>query len=112
VRVAGDICAAAASTVLVRGMQQERREPHPTNQEEPMPQCETCGNDYERAFTITQGGTSHVFDSFECAIQGMAPRCAHCGTRIVGHGVEANGTMYCCAHCARQEGTHEARDHV
>jgi hypothetical protein len=27
---------------------------------------------------------------------------AHCQCRIVGRGVEANGTMYCCAHCARQ----------
>jgi hypothetical protein len=30
----------------------------------------------------------------------LAPTCAHCQCRIVGHGVEANGRMYCCMHCA------------
>ena len=41
-----------------------------------------------------------TFDSFECAIHAMAPTCAHCGCKIVGHGVEAGGAVYCCAHCA------------
>jgi len=35
---------------------------------------------------------------------------AHCGCRILGHGVEANGKMYCCAHCARHEGEGALRD--
>jgi hypothetical protein len=39
----------------------------------------------------------HVFDSFECAIHKMAPVCEHCGCRIIGHGVEAEGHFYCCA---------------
>jgi hypothetical protein len=43
-----------------------------------------------------------TFDSFECAIEGMAPRCMHCGVRIIGHGVEARGQHFCCAHCAGQ----------
>jgi hypothetical protein len=30
--------------------------------------CETCGNDYDRPFEVAMAGTSHVFDSFECAI--------------------------------------------
>jgi hypothetical protein len=45
-----------------------------------------------------------TFDSFECAIHAMAPKCAHCDCRIIGHGVEANGKMYCCASCAKLEG--------
>jgi hypothetical protein len=33
----------------------------------------------------------------------LAPLCAHCGCRIVGHGVENDaGQMYCCAHCAER----------
>ncbi len=44
-----------------------------------------------------------TFDSFECAIHAMAPTCAHCGCKIVGHGVEAGGEVYCCAHCAEHE---------
>jgi hypothetical protein len=41
-----------------------------------------------------------VFDSFECAIHAMAPVCEHCGCKIVGHGVQAGGRFFCCAHCA------------
>lgn len=74
-----------------------------------MGKCEVCGNDYDKAFTVTRGGESHVFDSFECAIHAMAPVCAHCECRIVGHGMEADGRFYCCAHCANHsEGTRPA----
>jgi hypothetical protein len=50
------------------------------------------------------GDQPHVFDSFECAIHALAPTCEHCRVRIIGHGVEANGSIYCCAHCARMAG--------
>jgi hypothetical protein len=66
--------------------------------------CEVCGNDYDKAFTIILGGAQHTFDSFECAIHALAPVCAHCGCHIVGHGVEQNGAMFCCAHCAKEAG--------
>lgn len=66
--------------------------------------CEVCGNDYDKAFQVVMAGSTHVFDSFECAMHALAPRCAHCGCMIVGHGAEANGTMYCCAHCAKVSG--------
>jgi hypothetical protein len=69
-----------------------------------MAQCEVCGNDYDKAFTVTQGARTMTFDSFECAISAMAPRCAHCDCRVIGHGVEARGRIYCCAHCAKHEG--------
>jgi hypothetical protein len=48
-----------------------------------MPECEVCGND-----------------------------CDHCGVKIIGHGVEADGSTFCCAHCAEREGVGEARDRV
>lgn len=66
-----------------------------------MATCETCGNDYHDTFTITRGDRSGTFDSFECAIQSMAPLCNHCGCRILGHGIDAQGRIFCCAHCAR-----------
>lgn len=72
--------------------------------------CETCGNDYDKAFTVTLQGATHTFDSFECAIHKLAPTCANCGVRIAGHGLEADGTMYCCAHCAERAGTADLRD--
>lgn len=68
-----------------------------------MTRCDTCGNDYDKTFEVHFGGGRHVFDSFECAIHKLAPQCAHCGCRIVGHGVEEAGAMYCCAHCARAQ---------
>lgn len=67
-----------------------------------MATCEVCGNDYWMSFDIhTAGGNTHTFDSFECAINRLAPVCEHCQTKIVGHGVEVSGRFFCCAHCAR-----------
>jgi hypothetical protein len=77
-----------------------------------MGKCETCGNEYDKAFTVTMGGEAHVYDSFECAITGLAPTCARCGQRIIGHGVDANGDTYCGAHCAHRQGISEARDRI
>jgi Rieske Fe-S protein len=74
--------------------------------------CETCGNEYDKALEITIAGQSHVFDSFECAIQALAPVCQHCGCRIIGHGVEQDGQIFCCVHCARYAGHTELKDHA
>ena len=75
-----------------------------------MARCETCGNDYDKGFEIIAAGESHMFDSFECAIQAMAPECAHCGCKVIGHGVEAGEHFYCCAQCASQAGVGDAVD--
>jgi hypothetical protein len=75
-----------------------------------MTECEVCGNTYDKPITVEQGGASHVFDSFACAIQSMAPRCSTCGTLIIGHGMEADGAFFCCAHCARGAGQQELAD--
>ncbi len=75
-----------------------------------MPRCESCGNDYDKAFQVLKDGQSHTFDSFECAIQKLAPVCATCGVRIVGHGLEKAGAVFCCAHCAGARGATELRD--
>lgn len=77
-----------------------------------MATCEVCGNTYDKPLEIHVGDQTHTFDSFECAIHALAPRCAHCDCRIVGHGTEVDGTMYCCAHCARQSGERGVRDRV
>jgi hypothetical protein len=69
-----------------------------------MPICENCGNDYDKAFQVTMNGQSHSFDSFECAINKLAPTCGQCGTRIIGHGVESHDKMFCCANCAEKAG--------
>jgi hypothetical protein len=77
-----------------------------------MATCSMCGNTYDKTFEVVMDGVSHVFDSFECAIHKLAPACAHCGCRVIGHGLEASGTVYCCAACARRSGVGELTDRV
>ncbi len=72
--------------------------------------CDVCGNDYDKAFQVTQQGRTGTFDAFECAIQAFAPQCAHCGCRIIGHGMESDQVMYCCAHCAKHAGVSGVAD--
>jgi hypothetical protein len=66
--------------------------------------CEVCGNEYDKTFTIMMDGRRHTFDSFECAIHALAPVCAHCGCKVIGHGVEQDSTVFCCANCAKHAG--------
>jgi len=77
-----------------------------------MAKCEVCGNDYALSFEVITAGQRHIFDSFECAIHKLAPVCSNCGCRIVGHGIEANSTFYCCAHCAHAQGATNIRDNA
>ena len=77
-----------------------------------MARCETCGNDYDKSFEVMMAGLKHTFDSFECAIHALAPECAHCGIKVVGHGVESKGEVYCCQNCASQEGVKGLKDRM
>jgi Rieske Fe-S protein len=78
-----------------------------------MARCEVCDNEYDKAFEVVAAGAHHIFDSFECAIQRMAPVCEHCGCRVIGHGAEVDGRFFCCAHCAREAAhTDAVRDRV
>lgn len=75
-----------------------------------MATCDVCGNNYDKSFTLQQGGRSGTFDSFECAIHAFAPRCAHCDCAVIGHGVEGKGQIFCCAHCAGHAGIQGVAD--
>ena len=77
-----------------------------------MARCETCGNDYDKSFQVSMNGSTHTFDSFECAIHALAPTCENCGIRILGHGLEKEGTYFCCEHCAEMQGVTGLRDRV
>jgi hypothetical protein len=77
-----------------------------------MARCEVCGNDDDKAFQVVMTGTAHTFDSFQCAIHRLAPTCAHCGCRIIGHGVAMDGLLFCCAHCATNHSVAEVREHL
>ncbi len=73
--------------------------------------CATCGNVYDDTLRIITRGEEFEFDSFECAIQKLAPRCERCGVRVIGHGVQHDETVYCSAHCAEQAGVSGLVDH-
>lgn len=75
-----------------------------------MAACDVCGNEYDKAFTVTMGEETHTFDSFECAIHALAPVCAHCGCKVIGHGVEQEDMIFCCVHCAQHEGVAGLKD--
>jgi len=78
-----------------------------------MATCEVCGNNYDKSFEVTLADETQVFDSFECAIYRLAPTCNHCSCRIIGHGTEnAQGVLFCSAHCATQEGVAGLRDRI
>ena len=65
----------------------------------------------DKAFEVSMpGGDTHTFDSFECAIHALAPVYEYCGVKVIGHGVEADGHFYCCAHCASMAGVGEVAD--
>jgi Rieske Fe-S protein len=72
--------------------------------------CDVCGNDYDKPLEITYLGGTYTFDSFECAIHALAPVCGHCGCRVIGHGIEADGSIFCCAHCAEAVGVDGVAD--
>ncbi|MBY4568504.1 hypothetical protein ACN95_00500 [Gordonia sihwensis] len=76
--------------------------------------CDICGNEYKHALLISVEGREGrgVYDSFECAIAGHAPRCTVCDTPIIGHGVQSDGRVFCCVHCAQRGGDTELVDRV
>ena len=41
-----------------------------------------------------------------------ATTCANCGIHIVGHGLEKEGTFFCCEHCAEVKGVIGLRDRI
>ena len=77
-----------------------------------MATCAHCGNDYDKTFQVTKDGETLDFDAFECAIARLAPVCEQCSVKIIGHGVEAAGRVFCCGHCAEQSGAEGIVDRV
>jgi hypothetical protein len=78
-----------------------------------MARCDVCGNDYPLSFeVITVDGKHAIFDSIECAAQRLAPTCAHCGCRILGHGIQDGERFFCCASCSRHAGVRGAVDNT
>ena len=62
--------------------------------------CEVCGKSGGQYFEVHLGGERHIFDSFECAIGGLMPRCSVCGGIILGPGVQDNNASSCSYLCS------------
>jgi len=69
--------------------------------------CEVCGKNQEQCFEVHLGGERHIFDSFECAIQGLMPKCSLCGDIHIGAGVQIGNTWVCSYPCATQYSAQE-----
>jgi hypothetical protein len=74
--------------------------------------CDSCGNNYEKTLHIIKDGQAYDFDSFECAIHTLAPRCESCGCRVIGHGVQTGNDIFCSVHCATSRGVTGLMDHT
>jgi hypothetical protein len=44
---------------------------------------------------VPLGARTQTFDRFECAINALAPTCAHCGCKVIGHRAEHGGRVFC-----------------
>lgn len=62
--------------------------------------CDHCGLLHVHGFKVEVNGRTYFFDTFECAILQVAPRCDRCGTPIRGHGIEQEESLFCSAACA------------
>ncbi len=69
-----------------------------------MARCDQCGKDDDGSFELWARGQIYTFHSFACAAEALAMKCAHCGSCIVGYGVERGSAIFCTAHCAEHTG--------
>lgn len=67
-----------------------------------MRECENCGLLHDKPFIVSRDGKEHTFDSLECAINYIAPRCFHCDKVILGREVQHEGEIYCSLICSRE----------
>lgn len=74
--------------------------------------CEVCGNKGTGCFEVRLGGETHIFDSFECAMQALSPRCGYCNCHIRGHSVVLGKKLYCSYECANDDYAREYEKRV
>lgn len=65
--------------------------------------CDNCGVNIEKDYILYINGTEFTFDSFECAINFVAPRCAHCNSIVMSHGIKAAGEIFCSNTCSQAQ---------
>lgn len=74
--------------------------------------CEVCGNSRKQCFEVRLGDERHVFDSFECAMRALSPKCTHCGCQLIGQGVQVEQVLYCSYSCANADHIQDDEDSI
>jgi hypothetical protein len=64
--------------------------------------CLNCGSSIEKDYILFINGAEYSFDSFECAVNFVAPRCSHCQSVIFGTGLKDAGVMFCNTTCSEK----------
>ncbi len=67
-----------------------------------MSRCEVCGNEFTKPVTVSWNGQQKTVDSFECAVQALAPRCDYCGQPVMNQSVQGEAPHYCCSVCEQK----------
>jgi len=67
-----------------------------------MARCEVCGNEFTKPVTVEWNGEQKTVDSFECAVQALAPRCEHCGQPVMNQSIQDDAPFYCCSVCEQK----------
>ena len=65
--------------------------------------CVNCGVNIEKDYILFINGSEFTFDSFECAINFVAPRCLNCNTIVMGRGVQMGNDIFCSKECSKSE---------
>ncbi|MFA6237893.1 MAG: hypothetical protein WC635_11235 [Bacteriovorax sp.] len=65
--------------------------------------CMNCGVNIEKDYILFINGTEFTFDSFECAINFVAPRCANCNTIVMSRGLRSGEEVFCSDSCLNSE---------
>ena len=65
--------------------------------------CMNCGLNIEKDYILYINGTEFTFDSFECAINFVAPRCNHCNSIIIGRGIKHLDEIFCSFDCSKEK---------
>lgn len=67
-----------------------------------MMNCEVCGHEMSKLIMISWNGQKKSVDSFECAVQALAPRCDYCQQPVMNSSIQGNPPFYCCDACAQK----------
>jgi hypothetical protein len=70
---------------------------------EQIARCMNCGTNIEKDYILFINGSEFTFDSFECAVTFVAPRCSNCQTIIMGKGIHGRGQVFCSPACSHSE---------